>query len=57
MEKVKIDRRPYLSATKPNTNVPMNRPKKVEATNSAGPENMPTDTPVSSPAFIRPGTT
>ena len=36
MEKVKIARRPYLSATKPNTKVPMNRPKKVEATNSAG---------------------
>ena len=43
MEKVKIARRPYLSATKPNTKVPMNRPKKVEATNSAGPEKMPTD--------------
>ena len=57
MEKVKIARRPYLSATNPKTKVPMNKPKKVEATNSAGPENMPIDTLVRSPAFTIPGMT
>ena len=54
---MKIARRPYLSATNPNTNVPMNSPKNVEATNSEGPENIPIDTPVSSPAFTSPGIT
>jgi hypothetical protein len=50
-----MTRRPNLSATKPNTNVPINRPKNVEATNSDGPENSPTVIPVSIPAFTRPG--
>ena len=33
----------------------MNRPKNVEATNRAGPENMPIATPVSIPARTSPG--
>jgi hypothetical protein len=57
IEKVKIVRRPYVSATKPNTKVPMNRPKNVEATNNAGPENMPMVTPVSIPDLTSPGMT
>ena len=52
-----MDRRPYLSATKPNTKVPMNKPVKVAATNSAGPVKMPTPTLASSPAFTSPGIT
>ena len=56
-EMVKIDRRPYLSATKPNTSVPMNRPAKVAAGNTAGPVNNPTEMSFSRPSRTRPGTT